>query len=643
MGEPSNQPRVSNLHIPSNRVPKRVALKPWAFEVLVLGIALGSFAAIIVVLWLFNGEESPAWRYSINLNSLVAILSTVLRAALMIPVAESISQMKWIWFTKPNKLRLIERFDDASRGSWGSAVLLTKIVGLNLASVGTLVTMVSLAIGPFTQQAVKSVLCDFPVPGSLAGVPVARYLLPRSDDIGTGGGHTQTWTLRDPMILALFKGLMETTSNDVLPIACATGNCTFGQGPGGSYASLGVCSKCADITSKLELVHAGSWPVYRLPGNLSVQVGTREPLSVNFNINTTTSSLAQTEWTDSSIVTLTVNGCVRTNVPGNFGWDCPHSAQNTYDHLRDDDSLVPINERSVVAAQCTLYPCARLYSGEIRQGLLRETILATFPAALPPKYKTGVPFSSSGVDALDNYTAIIEPCVVGGKLYDRFNFSSSGLPSSEVSIGDTVVPVPSQCVYNMPVSWGAAFRREGFTTTSAFCFPVVTSDPEVLYPSVECASNRWLNPLFNNGNASFESISTAFDRMALAVTNRMRIIGMDEHGNPLKAEGQTMETRVCIRVNWYWLVLPGSLAVLVVFLLAGTVVQSEVHRQTQPVWKSSLLPSLFYGLRSVWERDGGNAVADRPAELKMLQEMAESTVVRFRPRGENSHLEPVEE
>lgn len=494
------------------------------------------------------------------------------------------------------------------------------------------------------------------MPGLSAQVPIARYLLPYSDDVGTGTGNTQVWQLRDPMVLALYKGIMETATNGAPPIQCATGNCTFDQGPGGSYASLGLCSKCTDVTSKLELVYAGSWAAYRMPGNTTAQVGTREPTSVNLHINTTRSELVQTEWMNSSIVALTVNGCIRnTSQSGNVGWDCPNSAQNTYPHLRDDERLVSIPYRSVVAAQCSLYPCARLYRAAIQGGILREEVLASFPAALPPRYKnaSSTPFFGPlAPDEMDNYTAIIEPCAVGSRFYDRTNFSlARGGSTSDVYLGEDLLrAVPDQCVLKVPISWGSAFRREGLVTLSDRCIPIVTIgiDPDAEYPSTEC-SNRWLNPLFNKGNASFESISATFDSIALAVTTRMRVIGKDDAANPLMAEGQTMETRVCIHVSWYWLILPGVLATLAILLLTGTVVQSYLHRKMYPVWKSSLLPSLFYGLRSSLQHEehqrneGGQDVAsvssDRPAELRDLQATASSTTVRFRPQGENSHFE----
>jgi len=85
-------------------------------------------------------------------------------------------------------------------------------------------------------------------------------------------------------------------------------------------------------------------------------------------------------------------------------------------------------------------------------------------------------------------------------------------------------------------------------------------------PAADC-DNRWLTPLFAGGNASFESISATLDSVAIAVMNRMHVIGKDEVGNPLVAQGQAMETRVCIHVDWLWLPLPGVLVVLAFIVL----------------------------------------------------------------------------
>jgi hypothetical protein len=115
------------------------------------------------------------------------------------------------------------------------------------------------------------------------------------------------------------------------------------------------------------------------------------------------------------------------------------------------------------------------------------------------------------------------------------------------------------------------------------------------------------------------------------VTNRMRIIGRDEAGEPLVAKGQAMLTGVCVRVDWLWLLLPGGVAVLAIIVLAGTVVQSAQHLSSFPVWKSSLLPVLWYGVWTPLSGQGGEG--DRPAELQDLKAAASLTVASFRPRG----------
>lgn len=41
-----------------------------------------------------------------------------------LPAAEGISQLKWYWFNEPQPLIDLDRFDTASRGPWGSLLLL---------------------------------------------------------------------------------------------------------------------------------------------------------------------------------------------------------------------------------------------------------------------------------------------------------------------------------------------------------------------------------------------------------------------------------------------------------------------------------------------------------------------------------------
>jgi hypothetical protein len=62
----------------------------WATEMVSMIMSLLSLAAIIAILAAFDGVPQPDWgsRVSLTLNSLIAIISTLCRAMLMLVVAE---------------------------------------------------------------------------------------------------------------------------------------------------------------------------------------------------------------------------------------------------------------------------------------------------------------------------------------------------------------------------------------------------------------------------------------------------------------------------------------------------------------------------------------------------------------------------
>lgn len=65
-------------------------LRSWWLEGLAIAISLLLLAAIVVVLFRFDGKEQPDWPYWINLNTIVATLSTILRAQLLLVAAEGL-------------------------------------------------------------------------------------------------------------------------------------------------------------------------------------------------------------------------------------------------------------------------------------------------------------------------------------------------------------------------------------------------------------------------------------------------------------------------------------------------------------------------------------------------------------------------
>lgn len=67
---------------------RRNPLKDWAYELLSMTVAIGLLIAIILILRRFEDKEQPKWPHELTLNSVIAILSTILRALLASIIAE---------------------------------------------------------------------------------------------------------------------------------------------------------------------------------------------------------------------------------------------------------------------------------------------------------------------------------------------------------------------------------------------------------------------------------------------------------------------------------------------------------------------------------------------------------------------------
>jgi hypothetical protein len=98
----------------------------WFYEILSLFSAILSFLSIVILLWLYDGRPSPSWtRPGITLNVVISWIANIVQACLMMPVAECISQLCWVWFSRHcHSLQDTCYYDAASRGPLGSIQLL---------------------------------------------------------------------------------------------------------------------------------------------------------------------------------------------------------------------------------------------------------------------------------------------------------------------------------------------------------------------------------------------------------------------------------------------------------------------------------------------------------------------------------------
>lgn len=122
-------------------------LRAWWKEWVLVLVAIGILAAITIILRLFNDQPQPNWNQSLNLNTMIAVLATLLRSSLVTVVEEGkrrsklllgdfsltvvvISQAKWSWQRHPRPARHLAHFDGASRGPLGALLLCFNVPGL---------------------------------------------------------------------------------------------------------------------------------------------------------------------------------------------------------------------------------------------------------------------------------------------------------------------------------------------------------------------------------------------------------------------------------------------------------------------------------------------------------------------------------
>ncbi|KAF4844150.1 hypothetical protein CGCSCA4_v007705 [Colletotrichum siamense] len=611
-------------------------LSLWKYEFLAIIVSVLAFIAMIILLKVSDGKPQPKFAYSINLTTTIAIFTTLLRAAMVFVVAEVIGQCKWLWMDQPRPLRHVEHFDNAGRGIWGSLRLLFLTLKPKLTILASLIVITSYAVGPFVQQAVKTY--PYAYVGAQAG--------------GSGDSAViKNLRVAPELQMTALNGLLaDTPTGSVNLFQCDSGNCTFPlRGPGVTHTSLGLCSTCTDVRSKLlESRHISNFSHvfetdrdYRFDNRSDFGISTFFKSGI-FNMTTERTSPYSTDYenTETSILSFTAKGCARTKDPedGSLTRECKHSYANM-------PGLFP--EFDIVAANCSLHPCLRRYNANVVNGVLDEKLVSTAPvgAANISYVQANIPDDVRNTYVFRNfsYVALSEPCIIKDTWYDSSNISQAprdGVDWTSWGTGDTLHEAPSECLVLMDPTEFLGIRRFFLQTLKGSCAKTTSGSnrptSSLENGRINCEGGFWVDAFFNSGNATFDDISTAFDNMATALTNRMRAKGREFLTEARSfTNGTAVEMSICMRVDWPWLVYPGVLLVLTSVLLATTYAQSCRDRGRHPIWKSSILPLLFYGPDTQQtyldkQQDGSDGRQPLPLmQLAELEAIADATKARF--------------
>lgn len=560
----------------------------WLVELTSLILAFIAFAAIIITLILHQNRPLPKWPSLISINTLISIFTAIMKASMLLPIAEGVSQLKWLWFREVRPLIDLERFDSASRGPWGCCLLLLKRHTNHLAVLGALITITAMAVDPFAQQVIQYDYCSTAAPSIAASIPRTNNYTAGFRAANGGAGHSSSAMNAAFYGQGLFDPPARASSN--IHLNCPTGNCTFpATDEGISYMSLGMCSSCTDISNTISTnttVINGtggnvltSFTNYMLPSGLTIS-----PLGhglVAATLIITAPPVAPETMVSQSMLTFEM---LMTNT---------HSCK---------DALVLSGCRTW-ASRCSLTPCIKSYGGNVSDGTLHEKELSSVPLQYLP------------VAAGNAYFSIFtKSTVVDGQVRDCTPTKNPTKRNTlRMAMGSTWV----NQAYFQNLSSAPYYPPEcAFTLGSGSTDGLVTSlldtygDQNVSDIAGRYSGQPWMLQLFDNGTATPDTLDTAISGLSNAITAAIRNGG--DAVNSAPATGTVMLSQTCIRVHWEWLILPASLLLLSTLFLLCTIWETSMDSMGK-TWKSSPLALLFHGFSSETVQSVGSV--DRLSEM----------------------------
>jgi hypothetical protein len=557
----------------------------WIFELLSLLVSAICLLGIMLTLSLHIDHPLPRWPFSITINALISTLATISKSALLVSVTAAISQRKWTrLLSGDNYLYDLEIYDEASRGPWGSVSLLlssgwrylcqhlflhylswslSRIIYSDLASLGALITILSLAMDPFMQQ-----ITSFEnVPRVIGHTNISARVIFETGALPTGGffpfGFAQTPASFRPLVTQglYFDGnLSDPFIANALQLRpeSSGGNASFGN-----VETLAICSECADITEHLSVPIKSQqcdpdqrsctvvW-IWSLPNKASTgwtSVGDRSTMVIATNKDVWPLKL------DNSGRLTVLN--LTTIVPG---WIYHNNTDPWATGTRG------------VAQECSLYWCVNNYDTKLSGGILNENLTSSFDQG----------YLSENPNQKFFY---IEPPGSNTSYFRNDSMAYGDYPGRWINGSFLINTAANELVTN--------FSKEllgGFATSLGYYDPgaAISSNPSLLrlYDKVEWDAN----------NITHFDMEGIFKAMAQGMTTAVRKADITHPDTDALLIVNCTETamEVIFKVNWKWIILPVLLQIAAnVFVFAVLIASKRKHFST---WKSSALAVMFFGM-----------------------------------------------
>ncbi|KAI0608297.1 DUF3176 domain-containing protein [Pyrenophora tritici-repentis] len=518
-------------------------IKRWLLEILSWAFSALCMAAVIGVLISYKDDPLSNWsladKTGLTLNAYISILSKMAGAALILPVSEALGQLKWSWFQQNSKQMWdFEIFDNASRGPWGSLLLLMRTKGKALAALGAMITLCMMALDPFFQQVVS-----FPDRWALEKDFISKIPKTVRYDPGVGiellGGVENA--SNDPDLFHLTEKFAYGNGTQPVPY----GNGTRPDIPLKPYPNATMCGYFLNATSDTPTLMSG----YLFNPNDSSK---GEALLTRI--------LPLTELTTK--MPLFGNGSIKFN------------------HLRNTlaDVLIVSAEggttesvyqnRPPLAQECVLSWCIQTIKSSYDMGQYSEEIVAKYLNT------SSGPFpwvSVQGHDEFGDYTDVVY--------------------MQDINIDNVTTPDGRKISGYGVSNRTAASVMQGFNDI----FPSYTtvmdeSDVPILRYKTTKDGPAWNRVLQYNPWLQ-SNVSKHMDRFATAMTNVIRSAPSKQ-----MISGESFSREAYVSVRWEWLTLPIGLLFMSFIFLAATIFKSAMEKEQLGVLKNSAILTLLYGV-----------------------------------------------
>jgi hypothetical protein len=444
----------------------------------------------------------------------------------------------------------------------------------HVAALGAWITVLAVAVDPFSQQIINPVLCHETLQGGVADVPRANSLT----GIGSLPTRFEPMSLDADTTAAILIGLMK--APETIPVQCLTGNCTFSSdaASGATYQTLGFDSACVDVSSEVKR-SGNSPPEWYIP---AIDEGAAK-------IGNTT--YRRPNWYSPALTMVNVSG---TYFPSYWSSKHVNSSLFNFAAILEPNQF---NNRTVpLAVECRMWPAIHTVNSSIEVSKLQETILSSEPLQ---EY-----YNPKSYMAEYDWFSISSKVLRNGK-WESCDPSPSFTPRTPVSIANnTLVGVldrdttpdmqwyADDCVWYVSADSVAALWS---TLAKMFHYKMIGRGNSGGISTGEV----WMKKLWHNGTASLSTTEAYTDQLARALTVHTRERAASLNSELGNAHGLAVKTETCIQIRWGWISFPATLVLLTIVFLAATIVKTQKgdhHNRQHGNWKSSSLAILFGGL-----------------------------------------------